>query len=120
MQLAIPSDHGKRSSATVPSHPIGTFSRKGADYDAFVVADLAGERAVRDKERRKGKGKRDQDEVEAEEAGTKRDAVHGGQELRSLVPLLPKHASGNKLFVGESLFPTCNIRPDVFALEQPS
>lgn len=102
MSITIPDSVGK-ASTSVPSHPVGTFARKGNEYDAFVAADLEAERAVDRKNAKgksKGKGKRTQEQVEEEDA-VKEDNNHGGREIRSLVPLLPKHSAGNKLFVGQ-------------------
>ena len=103
MEIEIPSSVGQVSSS-VPSQAVGFLSRKGEDYEAYVVADLDGERtAEKDKKKSKGKGKRTKDDVEDEDRPAE-DAGHGGREMRSLVPLLPKHSAGNKLFVGKQLF----------------
>lgn len=100
MEIKLPSSIGQASSS-VPSRAVGHYERKGSEYDAFIVADLEAERAAEKKKSKdKGKGKRTKDQVDEEDA-PKDDPGHGGQEIRSLVPLLPKHSAGNKLFVGE-------------------
>lgn len=101
MSITIPNDVGKASSS-LPSHAVGFLSRKGSEFDAFVVADLEAERAALKKKAKdaKGKGKRTKEEADDED-GPAEDTNHGGHEIRSLVPLLPKHSHANKLFVGK-------------------
>ncbi|KAI5477820.1 hypothetical protein MNV49_005904 [Pseudohyphozyma bogoriensis] len=66
--------------------PVGSLASKAGDFDIFVAAEPV------------KSGKRKRDDGERDEKPDVTIGVKGGEEMRALVPMLPKKSAGGKLF----------------------
>ncbi|KAL8278460.1 hypothetical protein RQP46_009150 [Phenoliferia psychrophenolica] len=81
--IQLPADYVHNSVA-----PLAHFKAKKVEYDIYLADAGAGTSAA-------GKRLRDEDQDDDAKPAV---GVKGGEEMRALVPLLPKHAAGDKLF----------------------